>query len=91
MNTNSEPISKMPLTKVAQELHRAIDRTENPEALRVLAALTHQLQPVLDEALIAGIGRELNLWAGLKLDTPAMGAQYGEGIKGDYPEVFKQE
>jgi hypothetical protein len=32
---------------------------------------------------------ELNMWIGLKRDSPDQFGNYGEGIKANYPELFE--
>lgn len=81
-------LADTPLAKVVQALFDAIESAEDQAALKVLNSITYDLQPVLDQELANGVGRLLNLWVGLKLDAPDMGARYGDGIKSDFPEVF---
>ncbi len=83
------PLSGHPLAQVARTLHYAIGKTEDPGGLTVLNKVTADLQPLLDEHLINGIGRELNTWVGLKLDAPDMGATYGDDTHITYPEIFE--
>ncbi len=85
---NPQDLSNTPLVQVAQILYKVIETTEDPAALKVLSTITYNLQPLLDQELVNGVGRLLDLWVGLKLDAPEMGATYGDGIKVSYPEVF---
>jgi hypothetical protein len=66
----------------------ALDKTDST-SLQNLWEVATALIPLFDKHLPAGFMRELQLWAGVKLDgTEAQGDSYGRSIPKDFPEVF---
>jgi len=77
-------------TKLGKYLWERIRATDNHDhkALRALGTITFDLMEAFG-GKYTGFMHELNMWVGLKRDSPDEFKDYGEGIKSDYPEFFK--
>jgi hypothetical protein len=61
-------------------------------AINLIAETASRLVPLdkkYEEKYAMGFMHEVSLWMGLKADAPEMAERYGEGIKTDYSDIFK--
>lgn len=76
--------------RLGKYLWERINTTDNRdvEALKALGTITFDLMEAFGGKYV-GFMHELNMWVGLKLDSPDEFSDYGEGIRTDYPEFFE--
>jgi hypothetical protein len=76
--------------RLGRYLWERINATDNHDhaALKALGGITFDLMDEFGGKYI-GFMHDLNMWVGLKRDAPEEFADYGEGIRTDFPEFFK--